>query len=408
MTSIPASSLAPLANTLWALDLSANLFKEIPDSLASLTALRSLNLSHCMIDSLHSLTRNPLPAISTLNLRANRLQSLAGIEKLYPLERLDLRSNYLTDPMELARLTGIPDIREVWVDSNPFTRTHRSYRITIFNLFRQTPGFTEDIVIDGSGPTYAEKRYLIERVPLPPTVPVVKPTPPPMPAVDVSKPAIIYDPPQAPAVLRKERPAPKSASSEVNTSSTRRRKAPKRRIVDLATTESMAPPPPRTQHQLPPHAGSGSKGPIEESAKVSASDDNYRLSQGPETQLLPSPVLTESRKRTSQTPQLPEVPRIDSSLMPDLPPVYATHDSSADWKESQDWDSGEMYRRKIEALRDKVGNGYLSVLSEESWDNARPPDYNVSTYSTTMHTSPTSPRSNTTPVQAIHSGRTLG
>ena len=404
MTSIPASSLSPLANTLWALDLSANLFKEIPDSLATLTALRSLNLSHCMIDSLHSLTRNPLPAISTLNLRANRLQSLAGIEKLYPLERLDLRSNYLTDPMELARLTGIPDIREIWVDGNPFTRTHRSYRVTIFNLFRRTPGYTEDIVIDGSGPSYAEKRYLVERVPLPPTVPVVKPTPPPMPAVDVSKPTIIYDAPREPAVLRKERPTPKSASSEVNTSSTRRRKAPKRRIVDLATAESMGPP---AQPQLPhpSHTGNGRKPSTEESTQASASDGNYRLSQTPETQLLPSPVLSESRQRSCKTPQLPEVPRIDGSLLPDLPPLYAAHDSSAGWKECQEWDSGEMYRRKIEALRDKVGNGYLSVLSEESWDASRPPDYNSSTYSPTIHASPTS---NAAPVQAIHSGRTLG
>src|SRR5690606_35107008 len=114
MTSINATSLAPLSNGLQSFDLSSNLFTEIPDSVATLTALRSLNLSQCMIDSLHSLTRNPLPAITALNLRGNRLQSLAGVEKLYPLERLDLRDNNLRDPTELARLTGIPDIREIW------------------------------------------------------------------------------------------------------------------------------------------------------------------------------------------------------------------------------------------------------------------------------------------------------
>ena len=140
LTSIPAESLAPLANTLHSLDLSANLFSQIPDCLASLTALRALNLSNCMIDALHSLTRNPLPAITALNLRSNRLASLAGIERLYPLERLDLRDNRLSDPTELARLTGIPDLREIWVAGNPFTRTHGNYRVTIFNLFRRTPG----------------------------------------------------------------------------------------------------------------------------------------------------------------------------------------------------------------------------------------------------------------------------
>ena len=114
LTGVSAASLAPLANTLQSLDLSANLFTEIPDSLASLTALRALNLSSCMIESLHSLGRSPLPAIATLNLRANRLASLAGIERLLSLERVDVRENRLADPTELARLTSAPDLRVFW------------------------------------------------------------------------------------------------------------------------------------------------------------------------------------------------------------------------------------------------------------------------------------------------------
>jgi Leucine rich repeat len=401
ITSIPATSLAPLSNTLHSLDLSSNLFTQIPDSLATLTALRALNLSHCMIDSLHSLTRNPLPAITALNMRANRLQSIAGIEKLYPLERLDLRDNRLTDPMELARLTGIPDIREIWVSGNPFTRTHRDYRVTIFNLFRQTPGYTEDIVIDATGPTYAERRYLVERVPVPAAVPVVKEPAPEIPAVDVSKPAIVYDTPREPAVLRKERPVPKAVTSEVNSSSTRRRKTPKRRIVDLASTDGTSntvpiPPVPATPEDILSAAA-------EATAAAAGSDSNYRISAPPEVQQLPSSILTESRRANSQ----PEVPRIDTSVVPELPPAYATHDSH--WKESQDWGvSGELYRRKIEALRDKVGNGYLSALSEESWDPSRPPNYAVPDFSpaSTIRASPTTPRTNS--AQAIHSGRTIG
>jgi Leucine-rich repeat (LRR) protein len=395
MTSIPAHSLAPLSNTLHSLDLSNNLFTQVPDSLAGLSALRALNLSHCMIDSLHSLTRNPLPAISALNLRANRLQSLAGIEKLYPLERLDLRDNRLTDPMEVARLTGIPDIREIWVEGNSFTRTHRDYRITIFNLFRKMPGYTEDIVIDGMGPSYSEKRQLVERTPVPAAVPVVKPPPVELPAVDVSKPTIVYDTPKEQAVLRKERPTPKAVTSEVNTSSTRRRKTPKRRIVDLASTDAngvAAPVPP-----VPTEPFDIRSLAADATAAAAGSEGNYRISHPPETQQLPSAILSESRKTNSQ----PEVPRIDTSVVPELSPA---------WKESQDWDvSGEMYRRKIEALRDKVGNGYLSVLSEESWDAARPPNYAAPDFSpaSTIRPSPTTPR--TTSAQAIPtSGRTLG
>jgi len=402
MTSIPVTSLGPLSNTLHSLDLSSNLFTEIPDSLATLTLLRALNLSHCMIESLHSLTRNPLPAITALNLRANRLQSLAGIEKLYPLERLDLRNNRLTDPTELARLTGIPDIREVWVEGNPFTRTHRDYRITIFNLFRQTPGYTEDIIIDATGPSYSERRYLVERVPVPAAVPVVKPRVPEMPAVDVSKPAIVYDTLREPAVLRKERPTPKAVTSEVNTSSTRRRKTPKRRIVDLASTDATGatvPVPP-----IPAAPADVRSVSAETAASVADIDSNYRISTPPEAQQLPSSVLSDSRRASSQ----PEVPRIDTTVVPDPPPAYATDDRRPNWKESQNWSvNGEMYQRKIEALRDKVGHGYLGALNEEGWETSRLPNYTAPDFSasSTIRASPTTPRTN---LQPIPSGRTLG
>ncbi|KAL2260406.1 hypothetical protein VTK26DRAFT_5586 [Humicola hyalothermophila] len=393
LTTIPAASLAPLANTLHSLDLSSNLFTQIPDSLATLTALRALNLAHCMIDSLHSLIRNPLPAITALNLRANRLQSIAGIEKLFPLERLDLRDNRLTDPMELARLTGIPEIREIYVEGNPFTRTHRDYRITIFNLFRRTPGYTEDITIDATGPTYSEKRYLVERVEEPPAVPVVKPPPPEIPAVDVSKPAIIYDaPPKEAAVLRKERPAHKTASSEVNTNSTRRRKAPKRRIVDLATNDSSVPPAPPVDR------------PVADVHAALDSESNYRTSQPPETQahLVESPVPS-----STQFPS-PDVPRNDTDVIPQLPAMFRSPGGNVDWGVG-----GELYRRKIEALRDKVGNGYLSVLSEEGWDPAtRPPEYHeaAGTFSPappSVHSNPTTV-TRTSSAQAVATGGTVG
>ncbi|KAM0527519.1 hypothetical protein ACHAPS_002885 [Verticillium nonalfalfae] len=410
MTSIPASSLAPLANTLHSLDLSSNLFVQIPDSLATLTALRALNLSHCMIDSLHSLTRNPLPAITALNLRGNRLQSLAGVEKLYPLERLDLRDNRITDPLEVARLTGIPDIREIWVEGNPFTKTHRDYRITIFNLFRKTPGYTEDIVIDNVGPSYSERRYLVERAPVPAAVPVVKAPTADLPAVDVSKPAIIYDEPvESLSSSRKERPTPKAVTSEVNTSSTRRRKAPKRRIVDLATPETAL-----TAAAAPavsPSASAGIRVVTEDVPTPKPISDIHRTTQLPKEQLLPPVVLSDTRKGTSQ----PGVPRFDATVVPELPPLYTSDNGMNGWKDSQEWDvSGELYRQKIEALRDKVGNGYLSALSEESWDPSRPPSYTVPTFSagSTIRSSPTTPRTSSTHTQPqpspILSGRTLG
>ncbi|KAL7909615.1 hypothetical protein GGI35DRAFT_388555 [Trichoderma velutinum] len=388
MTSIPASSLAPLSNTLFSLDLSSNLFSQIPDSLSTLTALRALNLSHCMIDSLHSLTRNPLPAITALNLRANRLQSLAGIEKLYPLERLDLRDNRLTDPKELARLTGIPEIREIWVEGNPFARTHKDYRVVIFNLFRMTPGYTEDIVIDGSGPSSSEKRILVDRVPIPESVPVVKPIVTEMRGVDVSKPTVVYSAVKEAAVLRKERPVPKPVASETNTSSTRRRRNTKRRIVDLSTSDKNPMPSPVDVHSP--------RFPINSPIVAGSMDGNYRISHVSKTQ--PSTPIA--------YPKVHEFGSGSFSLENAHAngPAHADHIFNTSDIQQQDWDaSGELYRRKIEALRDKVGEGYLSVLSEESWDaNNVFGSSNIPT--TTAALLAAHPAHHAPPMQAIHGG----
>ncbi|ROW13029.1 hypothetical protein VPNG_06006 [Cytospora leucostoma] len=389
LISVSAAGLAPLANTLYSLDLSSNEFSEIPESLSTLTALRALNLSKCVIESLHSLKRNPLPAITALNLRGNRLQSLAGIERLYPLERLDLRDNRLTDPVELARLTNIPELREIWVEGNPFTKTHKDYRITIFNLFRQSPGYTEDVLIDMTGPSYLERKYLVERTQEPAPVPVVKPSVPELEAVDVSKPAIVYDAPNEPAVLRKERPAPRATASEINTNSTRsRRRAPKRRIVDLADAQSSG------TRQYVEGAVSGA---------VPGLDGNYRISQAPEIHQARTSAQEESHSQAVRG-----VPRIDTSVVPTFPPVMPARENGTPttWTDSNNWDvGGEMYRAKIEAIRNKVGDGYLSVLSEEHWDANGKPDFSESPFG--HSDSPLHPGS-AAPRQAIHSGRTLG
>jgi hypothetical protein len=78
---------------------------------------------------------------------------------------LDLRGNEIIDLQEISRLTAAPNMQNIYVANNPFTRSHSStYRVSIFNFFRATPGFTEDIQIDGSGPGMVERRHLIERV----------------------------------------------------------------------------------------------------------------------------------------------------------------------------------------------------------------------------------------------------
>ncbi|KAF3035455.1 hypothetical protein E8E12_005892 [Didymella heteroderae] len=406
LTNITPQSLAPLTNTLQSLDLSANLFSEIPDSLATLTCLRALNLSNCMIEGLQSLGRNPLPAITTLNLRSNRLSSLAGIERLLSLERVDFRDNNLSDPTELARLTVIPDITEIYVHRNPFCKSYPNYRVTIFNLFRKTPGYSEDVIIDSTGPNNAEKKQLVDRAPELPGVPVVKPPveddmPPPHVPPKVVK--AIDSTAEDPDRLRRSGSLQrqKSArSSQVTGGSQRKKKGPKRRIVELSQAE-----------QLQQSTASGLTG---------FSYDDTAPRTPPRIQKTTTDVTKQDKPRFEEpqngtaTGDPVKRPSLDERVVIDtthtthqqLPPIDTSTDSKAPQLPEQEFDvSNDLYKKKIEALREDFGNTWLTALGDESWDSAASglsPDRG--------YASPTIPPAiPRTPSQGIVSGgRTLG
>jgi Leucine-rich repeat (LRR) protein len=349
MTSITANSLTPVANTLHSLDLSSNLFNEIPDSLASLVSLRALNLSNCMIESLRSLSKSPLPAITALNLRGNRLSSLAGIERLLSLERLDLRDNNLADPTEIARLTGLPEIREIWVSGNPFTKTHSGYRVTIFNLFRRTPGYAEDIIIDASGPGYSEKKQLVDRVAEPEAAPVVRPIDPEPARTVISVPGPVRQslPPKDAEIRVFERLAPEPIQNDSPEVSGRRRKVLRRRIVDIsredsgagdnatgtkATTRTVTPVPDPTD-------------PFTESPAEGTSPKTVTQKATPEPVKRPAPYAAEANKSRELLPAIQDL----------------------------DWNvDGNVYRQRLEALKQDVGSGWLSVLGDDAWPSKQP------------------------------------
>lgn len=360
LTSMSASSLTPLANTLHSLDLSSNLFAEIPDCLASLIALRALNLSNCMIDSLRSLARSPLPAITALNLRSNRLSSIAGVERLFPLERLDLRDNKLQDPTELARLTGIPEIREIWVVCNPFTKTHGNYRVSIFNLFRGTPGYSEDISIDAMGPTYGERRQLRERVAQSEAVPVVKPLPLDTDALDaqlVKGPSFVTaDDLDAAETERTQRPLPRLTQSEMAVGSGRRKRGPRRRIVDLAGDDTLA---------------LGYQANLTEGPELgpSAVRDDVRIVDvkgfSPTTRpALPFPTQNQPIA-ASAVASISVISQQSPSLLPAADISDKGQSLAHEIKHLNL--NGETYRQKVEALKTEVGSDWLSALSEEAW-----------------------------------------
>jgi Leucine rich repeat len=315
LTSISSNSLLPLANTLRSLNLSSNLFTEIPDCLSSLTRLTSLDLSNCMIESLHSLGKSPLPAITTLKLKHNRLTSLAGIERLLSLENLDIQDNRITDPMEAARLTGLPNMHRICVKRNPLTR-RTDYRITIFNLFRNTPGYVEDVIVDENGPGYTERKMLQDRVPEVDRSPVVRP----VEVIQLSQPPR----PQAKNQLNSSSPSDRAVERpplEHTVSSNRRRKVPRRRIVDLSREEE-------------PESGI-------RSADLSTFGPYLKSPTSGESTYAPAEHADTFNTRVTDA----EIPR-------------TVHTSQDD------------FGQRIEALKLEVGDKWLSVLRDQGWDGS--------------------------------------
>ncbi|KIW65782.1 hypothetical protein PV04_08008 [Phialophora macrospora] len=319
MTAISAKSLAPIASTLRSLNLSSNLFNEIPDSLASLTRLVSLDLSNCMIGSLQSLSRSPLPAVLTVNLRGNRLHSLAGVERLLSLEQLNIQDNKLADPMEMARLTGIPNLKRVWVKRNPFTKTHSDYRVTAFNLFRNTPGYVDDIVVDDSGPGYSERKQLVDRVPeLERQIA--------QPSIRIAdQPVIVQQPNSA-------RPN-SSEAAEALTNTSRRKRAPRRRIVDLAHEETFA--------RVP--------------------DDDLAATLDRDSGVI---------KRDTSRPSIDPVALRSTPTETLVGDVYDGSTEAVSVVSSEPTKQQEDYRAKVEALRQEFGSNWLSALGEQNWHNS--------------------------------------
>ncbi|KAL2007857.1 hypothetical protein VTN00DRAFT_7839 [Thermoascus crustaceus] len=390
LTSISVASLAPVANTLHSLDLSSNLFTEVPDSLASLVSLRALNLSNCMIDSLHSLTKNPLPAITALNLRGNRLRSLAGIERLLSLERLDLRENKLSDPTEIARLTCLPEIREIWVSGNPFTKTHSGYRVVIFNLFRSTPGYSEDIIIDATGPGYSERKQLVDRAAEPEGAPVVRPTIPEDPVI-VSKVAttVVQSVPMTESGEAEERPGPNASKTEYAVGSGRRRKGHRRRIVELSREAT------HETEEVGSTDAAEPKTPRPQFAAARSPEIVYSEDVSPRT----VPVVVHSSRGTSQKLRESEdTPPLDAGKSRQLlPPIQGI-----------DWNvDGDVYRQRLEALKNEAGSGWLTVLGDENWDTKHK---DIDVHQTTHFTHPPTilpdPITRTTGPVIVNGGRT--
>ncbi|PWN54460.1 L domain-like protein, partial [Violaceomyces palustris] len=160
LTFVPTAPMA-LLEGLTNLDLSSNLLNTVPPALSQLANLTSLNVSDNLIDSVLGIY-GTLKSIKVLNLSKNRLESLCGLERLYTLQRVDLRSNAVFDAGEVGRLATLPSIAEVWVAGNPMVDELINHRVDCFVEFAKEGRL---ILLDGEAPGWMEKQKIQERVP---------------------------------------------------------------------------------------------------------------------------------------------------------------------------------------------------------------------------------------------------
>ncbi|KAG0015911.1 hypothetical protein BGZ81_011478 [Podila clonocystis] len=138
------------------LDLSHNLLLSPPSGLIHLHNLHELNLSYNMISGVQSIYQI-LGNISVLDLRGNRLESLSGLERLWNLEKIDVRENHLDEAAEVGRLAALPQIREVWSERNPFCVIQQKHRLEILAVFKANG---HDLLLDGTFASFTERRSL--------------------------------------------------------------------------------------------------------------------------------------------------------------------------------------------------------------------------------------------------------
>lgn len=161
LTFVPSAPLIHLGN-LTSLDLSSNLLISIPPGLAHLHSLSSLNLSDNMIESLLGVSK-ALGNVSVVNLSHNRIDNLSGLDRLFALERLDLRQNRLRESLEVSRLAALPCLLEVWIEGNPFSKPiaeggEERSRVKCFGYFEREG--KKGILLDGSLPGLGERRAI--------------------------------------------------------------------------------------------------------------------------------------------------------------------------------------------------------------------------------------------------------
>ena len=325
LTFLPADPL-PYLVSITHLDLSSNLLVSVPHGLSILHNLVSLNLSDNMIDSVLGIYTQ-LGQILYLNLSGNRLESICGLERLMALERVDLRFNHIDESAEVGRLATLPNIGDIWIEGNPLTEIEDNHRIACFDLFNKEG---KCISLDGTAPTFYERRGLTHVAPEQMSS-----------ARDVPTPA---SPPIVPIAPAKSKGSHGMATDAVMP-----------RETALSPTAGVR----SVSHGVP---GRSKKRRAKRIVDLNGDGEQHAFSPGSPQLVLPSVGTLQTQRSSSTSPH-----RL-SPLSPDSHrrsySVFEPPDNTVGESGERQMREAELYRARIEALRTDMGDGWLKVFSQ--------------------------------------------
>ncbi|XP_042192331.1 serine/threonine-protein kinase 11-interacting protein isoform X3 [Callorhinchus milii] len=120
------SSLA-LLSVLRTLDLSHNHLQDCEEHLKPLSELEYVNLSYNLLQKVPGFSSSARVQLVTLLLRNNQLDNINGVEHLGHLQHLDLAYNLISEHAQLAPLSQLHRLKELYLAGNPvfYQRDHR-------------------------------------------------------------------------------------------------------------------------------------------------------------------------------------------------------------------------------------------------------------------------------------------
>lgn len=124
------------------------------------SSLRYVNLGSNLLRFILPDAHMTFGNITTLILRHNRLASISGVRKLFSLEVLDLSHNLLCEMAELAPLSFLPCIQNLWLNGNPVCLAD-NFRVKVFGIMSHRLG-SGDFRLDDSFATPRESHAALD------------------------------------------------------------------------------------------------------------------------------------------------------------------------------------------------------------------------------------------------------